>query len=79
MNAWVLSLIICSATPSPSGDYCQATALRFGMTRERCHAEFSKWRNHPANLRLECTADHALVAFMADETDDASDEEDSGR
>ena len=72
MNAWVLSLVICSASPSPAGDYCQVVALRSGVTREACHAEVEKWRNHASKPRLECTEDPALVVFLAEQDDEDS-------
>lgn len=72
MNAWVLSLIICSASPSPAGDYCQVVALRSGVTRETCYAEVEKWRNHASKPRLECTEDPALVVFLAEQDDEDS-------
>ncbi len=85
MNAWVLSVILCSAAPSSAGDYCQAIALRYGVTREACHAELEKWRDHPARPRLECTEDPGLVTFLAEQEDDGqveidgSDDDDPSR
>lgn len=78
MNAWILSLIICSATPSPAGDYCQAVALRFGVTHQVCRAELEKWQDHASKPRLECTQDPALVAFLADQDEEQLEIDGSG-
>ncbi len=69
VNAWILSLIICSATPTPAGDYCQAVPLHFGVSRETCRAELEKWRHHASKPRLECTEDPALVAALEEQGD----------
>ena len=70
MNAWILSLIICSATPTPAGDYCQAVPLRYGVARQVCEAELEKWRGHRSKPRLECVEDPALVAALVEREDD---------
>jgi hypothetical protein len=72
VNAWVLSLIICGASPSPAGDYCQVVALRSGVTREACRAELEKWRGHASKPRLECTEDPSVVKFLAEQEDEVS-------
>lgn len=85
INAWVLSVIVCGATPSPAGDYCRAVPLRFGVTRETCHAELEKWRHHASKPRLECIEDPALAAFLAEQDEEEkfeiadSDDGDPGR
>lgn len=76
MNAWILSLIICGATPTPAGDYCQAVPLRVGVSRQACQAELEKWRGHPSKPRLECVEDPSLVAALAEQDDDDDDLDD---
>ena len=38
LNAWVLSLIICSTTPLPDGGYCETRAVDYALSREQCKA-----------------------------------------
>jgi hypothetical protein len=73
MNAWVLSLIICSATPMPDGSYCEARAVDYALSREQCKAALAaeKPRIKPP-MRLECTEDPALSAAL-EEADGPSD------
>jgi hypothetical protein len=84
MNAWILSLIICSAAPSPAGDYCRTVPLLYGVTRQSCQAELEKWRGHRSQPRLECIEDPSLVAALAEQEDDEtvelddSEDDDSG-
>ena len=61
MNAWVLSLILCSATPAPDGSYCIAKPLAFGLSREACREELAKWKGHQSRPRLECINDPDLA------------------
>jgi hypothetical protein len=73
MNAWVLSLIICSATPMPDGSYCEARAVDYALSREQCKLALAaeKPRIKPP-MRLECTEDPALSAAL-EEMDGPSD------
>ncbi|MBV9833758.1 MAG: hypothetical protein JO055_05080 [Alphaproteobacteria bacterium] len=73
VNAWVLSLIICSATPLPDGGYCETRAVDYALTREQCKAALAaeKPRIKPP-MRLECTEDPALSAAL-EEMDGPSD------
>jgi len=65
MNAWVLSLIICSATPLPGGGYCETRAVDYGMSREQCNAALAvETRRIRPPMRLECTEDPALSAEL---------------
>lgn len=66
MNAWVLSMIICSAAPAADGSFCNANALAFGLTETQCRAEVQRWSRHAARPRLECTNDPALTAYLAE-------------
>jgi hypothetical protein len=63
-------LIICSATPSPAGDYCQVVALRYGVSREVCRAELVEHSHRLPRSRLECVEDPALVAFLTEQADE---------
>ena len=65
LNAWVLSLIICSATPLPDGGYCETRAVDYALSREQCKAALAaeKSRIKPP-MRLECTEDPALSAAL---------------
>lgn len=65
MNAWVLSLIICSASPLPDGSYCATQAVDYGLSREQCRASLAveSRRLKPA-MRLECTEDPSLSAEL---------------
>lgn len=38
VNGWVLSLIICSATPLSGGGYCETRAVDHALSREQCEA-----------------------------------------
>ncbi|MBX3501582.1 MAG: hypothetical protein KF889_19245 [Alphaproteobacteria bacterium] len=78
MNARILSLILCGATPTPAGDCCQVMPLRVGVSRDVCHAELAKWRQHASRPRLECTEDPALVEADDDEAVILDDGEDAG-
>jgi hypothetical protein len=65
MNAWVLSLIICTATPLPDGSYCAARAVDYGLSREQCQAALAvETRRIKPPMRLECTEDPALSAQL---------------
>jgi len=65
MNAWVLSLIICSATPLPDGGYCETRAVDYALSRDQCKAALAREsaRITPP-MRLECTEDPALSAAL---------------
>ena len=65
MNTWILSLIICSATPAPDGSYCQARPIEIGVTREQCQAaRASRQQDLGGGARVECTNDPALVTVL---------------
>lgn len=65
MNAWVLSLIICTATPQPDGSHCQARAVDYGLSHEQCRAALAaESRRIKPPMRLECTEDPALSAAL---------------
>lgn len=64
MNAWVLSLIVCAATPAADGSYCTATPLQFGLSREACRQEIGGGRDRASHTRLECTNDPGLTAAL---------------
>lgn len=64
MNAWVLSLIICAATPQADGSYCETLALRYGITGSECRADVAAWGPRLPSMRLECTEDPALSAAL---------------
>ena len=73
LNAWVLSVIICSATPLPDGGYCETRAVDYALSREQC--KFALAAEQPrikAPMRLECTKDPALSAAL-EERDGPSD------
>jgi hypothetical protein len=70
MNAWVLSLMICSATPMPDGGYCETRAVDYALSREACKAALAvESRRIKPPMRLECTEDPALSAAL-EEMDD---------
>jgi hypothetical protein len=65
MNAWVLSLIICSATPLPNGGYCETRAVDYALSREQCRAALAQERPRiTAQMKLECTEDPSLSAAL---------------
>jgi hypothetical protein len=65
MNAWVLSLIICSASPLPDGSYCATRAVDYGLNREQCRAALAvESRRIKPPMRLECTEDPSLSAEL---------------
>lgn len=65
MNAWVLSLIMCAATPQPDGSYCETRALGYALSREECRAALAaENRRIVPPMRLECTEDPALSAAL---------------
>lgn len=65
MNAWVLSLIICSASPLPGGGYCETRAVDYGMSREQCQTTLAvETRRIKSPMRLECTEDPSLSAEL---------------
>jgi hypothetical protein len=65
MNTWILSLIICTATPATDGSYCQAQPVEIGVTREQCHAALASRRQDLARgSRVECINDPALVTVL---------------
>jgi hypothetical protein len=64
MNAWVLSLIICSAIPAPDGSYCSVSALKVGLSRESCRAALGPPNHRSGAVRLECTEDPDLTARL---------------
>lgn len=64
MNAWILSLIICSASPMPDGSYCSVIPLDYGLSREACLAGMEDWRSHVSGPRLECTEDAELSELL---------------
>lgn len=65
MNAWVLSLIICTATPLPDGGHCEARAVDYALSREQCKAALAtESRKIKPPMRLECTEDPALSAAL---------------
>jgi hypothetical protein len=75
MNAWVLSLIICSATPLPDGSYCETRAVDYALSRAQCKAALAAEKPRiKAPMRLECTEDPALSAALEemDGPDDAA-------
>ena len=74
MNAWVLSLIMCAATPQADGSYCEAVALRYAISREECRAEIATWSRHLTSMRLECTEDPALSAALEEMEREEQDE-----
>ena len=65
MHAWVLSLIICSATPLPDGSFCEVRAVDYALSREQCRSALTREsaRITPP-MRLECTEDPALSAAL---------------
>lgn len=65
MNAWVLSLIICTATPLPDGSFCEARAVDYALSRDQCRSALAveKQRIKPP-MRLECTEDPSLSAAL---------------
>jgi len=65
MNAWVLSLIICSATPMPDGGYCETRAVDYALSREQCKAALAvESRRIKPSMRLECIEDPSLSAAL---------------
>jgi hypothetical protein len=76
MNAWILSLVICSAAPQPPGDACIAHVLAFGLTRQQCLVQLDRWSRHRARPRLECFEDPALTAELHDNEADDRDKRD---
>jgi hypothetical protein len=65
MNAWVLSLIVCAATPMPDGSYCETRAVDYALSREQCKAALAAERQRiKPPMRLECTEDPALSAAL---------------
>lgn len=73
VNGWVLSLIICSATPLPDGGYCETRAVDYALSREQCTAALAAEKPRiKAPTRLECTNDPALSAAL-EEMDSPSD------
>jgi hypothetical protein len=73
LNAWVLSLIVCSATPLPDGGYCETRAVDYALSREQCQAALAaEMPRIKAPMRLECTEDPALSAAL-EEMDGPSD------
>lgn len=71
MNAWVLSLIICTATPLPDGGYCETRAVDYGLSREGCQAALAvETRRIKPRMRLECTEDPALSAQLEEMNSD---------
>ena len=65
LNAWVLSLIVCSATPLPDGGYCETRAVDYALSREQCEAALAAEKPRiKAPMRLECTEDPALSAAL---------------
>jgi len=78
MNAWVLSLIICTATPLPDGGYCETRAVDYAMSREQCRSALAvENRRIKPPMRLECTEDPALSAAL-EEMDDDRDSQPTG-
>jgi len=65
MNAWILSLMICSATPMPDGGYCETRAVDYALSREQCKAALGleSQRIKPP-MRLECIEDPSLSAAL---------------
>jgi hypothetical protein len=74
MNAWVLSLIMCAATPQADGSYCEALALRYALSREQCRAEVATWAPRLSHMKLECTEDPALSAALEEMEHEEQDE-----
>ncbi len=73
MNAWVLSLMICSATPMSDGDYCETRAVDYALSREACKAALAiESRRIKPPMRLECTEDPALSAALEEMGDNDS-------
>ncbi|MBM3508193.1 MAG: hypothetical protein FJX64_10945 [Alphaproteobacteria bacterium] len=73
LNGWVLSLIICSATPLPGGGYCESRAVEYALSREQCRAALAAEKPRiKAPMRLECIEDPALSAAL-EEMDGPSD------
>ena len=71
MNAWVLSLIICAATPLPDGGYCETRAVDYGLSREQCQAALAvEARRTRPPMRLECTEDPSLSAQLEETNSD---------
>jgi hypothetical protein len=60
MNAWILSLVICSAVPQPGGDDCHAEAVEFGLSREQCLLALHHAKEQGGQERLECFNDPSL-------------------
>lgn len=68
LNGWVLSLIICSATPLPDGSYCETRAVDYALSREQCRAALAAETSRlKAPMRLECIEDAALSAALEEE------------
>jgi hypothetical protein len=68
LNAWVLSLIICSATPLPDGGYCETRTVDYALSREACRAALAAEKPRiKTPMRLECTEDPALSAALEEE------------
>ncbi len=64
MNTWILSLIICTASPAPDGSFCQAKPLEVGITRQECQAALTSRRLDTPGSRVECMNDSALVTVL---------------
>ncbi|MBX3499296.1 MAG: hypothetical protein KF723_23750 [Rhizobiaceae bacterium] len=65
LNAWVLSLIVCSATPLADGSYCETRAVDYALSREQCKVALAAEKPRlRASMRLECTEDPALSAAL---------------
>lgn len=65
MNAWVLSLVICSATPLPDGSHCEARAVDYALSREQCRSALSvEMKRIKPSMRLECIEDPSLSAAL---------------
>ena len=68
LNAWVLSLIICSATPLPGGGYCETRTVDYALSREECKAALAAEKPRiKVPMRLECIEDPALSAALEEQ------------
>jgi len=57
MNAWILSLVICSTVPQPDGNQCTAEAVSIGLSRDQCMRELNRWHRQSVQERVECFED----------------------
>ena len=67
MNAWVLSVILCSATPQPSGAVCMSRPFEYGISRALCMSERERLGRRFPRLQVQCTQDPQLVATLEEQ------------